>query len=137
LTADLLRPARCRPLSLTLVYGGMAMPRLTAEPCGVRMLADFRRRLKVGSRMLCVHNEYRPVLDGLVREVVKVQTNSFAWVGGDPKLEPGRKSWTDIPKARDFRVIDADTVEWRLFPGHPEKPHTLRLRFLAEDGATP
>ncbi len=94
----------------------------------MRTLADFRRRLTAGQKLLCIHNTLRPVLNGTVREVTQVQkTVGFWWVTETDK----RRSHTDYPKAANFTVIDDDTVEWKLFPGDPEKGHhTVRLKFI-------
>ncbi len=90
----------------------------------MKTLADFKRRIKVGTKLKCIHNTYRPVLDGTTREVVKVQTVGFYWTSGTDS----HKSHTEYPKAADFTVIDADTAEWKLWAG---ADHTVRLQFIA------
>lgn len=97
---------------------------MTATGTKPMTLAAFKRRIAVGTKLLCVHNSYRPQLNGIAREVVKVQTIGFYWVTEtDPK-----HSHTDYPKACDFTTIDEDTVEWKLWP---DSEHTLRLRLLS------
>lgn len=72
-------------------------------------LAALKRRMKVGAKLLCVENTKRPELNGRFREVVKVQTNSFAWVHDDDGGD--KRSWTDYPKATGLMWLDEHTFK--------------------------
>ena len=88
----------------------------------MKTLADIKRRLRVGGRLLCVENTYRPKLNGIERIICKVQTNGVFCHFGDEK-----RFWTPLPKAKDLTIIDDDTFQFWLFePGG----HYVRLRFL-------
>lgn len=81
---------------------------------------QWKKRIQVGTQLLCVSNTYRPDLDGQVRVVDKVQTNTVRCVGN---------SWTHWPKAADVTFLDEDTASWPLLPMDPDLGR-LTLRIL-------
>jgi hypothetical protein len=89
----------------------------------MKSLADFKRRISVGARLECVENTKVQHLAGTRRTVTKTQGNGFYWL----KDGDDRRSWTPYPAAKDFKVVDADTADLTLTPGH-----YVRLRFLQE-----
>lgn len=100
-------------------------------------LARFKRSIKVGTRLLCVQNTYRPELNGLERKVVKVQGNGFYWTG-DPKNT--RPSFTDYPPAKGCTWTADDTIRLPLNSQHfvelrilevPSEPRTLEEMMTA------
>jgi hypothetical protein len=91
-----------------------------------KSLAALKRRIRVGTKLLCVRNTYRPVLDGTERTVVKVQTVSFAWKQPDSD----KPSWTPYPKASGLTWIDDSTFRLDL---ELKEGHYVELRIL-EDG---
>jgi hypothetical protein len=95
------------------------------EEMTMKTLADFKRRVQVGTRLLCVANTYSPNVNGTVREVIEART-----VGFISKMDGCDRFSTKYPKANDFRVVDADTVEWKLFP---DDDGTVTLRFVGAD----
>lgn len=91
----------------------------------MKTLADFKRRVRVGCKLLCVENTYRPVLNGTVRTVTRCQTVGFKWrnAGAD------KDSHSAYPRATEFTVVDADTVRYKLWPN---MEYTVCLRFIEE-----
>jgi translation initiation factor 2B subunit (eIF-2B alpha/beta/delta family) len=63
-------------------------------------LSQFKKAIKVGSKVECILNVYKPELQNTVREVVKVQTNGYYALVND------KKSWLEYPKASDCIVKD-------------------------------
>ncbi len=45
----------------------------------MKTLAELKRRIQPGVKLLCVENTYRPELNGKTRVVCRVQTNAFTW----------------------------------------------------------
>jgi hypothetical protein len=77
-------------------------------------LTALKRRIRVGTRLRCMANTLRPILDGTVRTVVKAQGNGFFWTqDGDDK---GR-SWTPYPGAAGLTWVDDDTFRLALRDG--------------------
>lgn len=74
----------------------------------MKTLADFKRALRVGSKWEGFNHYYQSSLG--VREVSKVQSNSFAFKIVDDKGEE-RNSWCDFPKAKDIKFKEDGTVE--------------------------
>jgi len=88
-------------------------------------LAGLKRRMRVGTRLICVENSKRPELNGKRREVVKVQTNGFYWTTeGDT-----RRCWTEYPKANLVTWVDDDTFRLALDEGNV---FFVVMRFVAE-----
>lgn len=86
----------------------------------MRTLADFKRRLAVGTK---VHTTYHAAFAGRdekgqvyykdedkgIREVSIVQSNSFAFK--TPKSDGTfHDSWCAYPKAKEFKIVDENTV---------------------------
>lgn len=98
-------------------------------------LAEIKRHIQVGSKVLCVENTYRPELNGRERTIVKTQTNAFVWSDGVES-----RSWTRYPKASGVRSVDATTFDLNLEIRSGDEPftHYVRLRLLGhiadEDG---
>lgn len=71
----------------------------------MKNLADFKRRLKVGVELEATNTRYGYMG---IRKVSIVQNNSFAL----ETLKNGEiiNSWCEFPKAKDFEVIDENTV---------------------------
>ena len=82
----------------------------------MKTLADIKRRIAVGTRLKCVENTLRPVLNGTTREVKRVLTVAFTWSQeGEANL---RDSWTHYPKASGVKVVDANTFKFTLGGEH-------------------
>lgn len=92
----------------------------------MKTLADIKRRMRVGTRLLCIENTYRPKLNGSKRTVVRAGATVFYW--DDDRGAQG--SVMHYPTSRDVSILDADTFQLRLFP---ERDEYVRLRFLLED----
>lgn len=91
----------------------------------MKTLADFKRRLVVGTKLRVTFHMPRLVIRGNVgntviptpppeeRIVAKVQINSVAFDRqhvADKPPGPQRWSWLDYPKAKDFAVEDGKAV---------------------------
>lgn len=74
----------------------------------MKTLADFRRALKVGTRWEGFNHYYQSSFG--VREVSKVQSNSFAFKNTKDNGEVSN-SWSDFPKAKDIKFREDGTVE--------------------------
>jgi hypothetical protein len=74
----------------------------------VKTLADFKRALTVGSKWEGFNHYYQSSFG--VREVSKVQSNSFAFKTINSKGEE-TNSWSDFPKAKDIKFKEDGTVE--------------------------
>ena len=75
-------------------------------------LAALKRRIQVGTRLLCIENNKRPELSGKGREVIRCQGNAFVWrQDGD-----NRDSWTWYPKAHELKWLDKDTFQIQMTP---------------------
>lgn len=92
-----------------------------------KTLADVKRRTTVGTRLRCVENTIRPILNGTHRRIVQVQTNGFWWIDADA---PGQRSWTDYPKAALCTWLDDTTFQLGLDAKRPE--HYVRLAFVSQ-----
>jgi len=90
----------------------------------MKSVADMKRRLKVGGRLLCVENTYQTKLNGGIRTIVRVLGNQIVCDSDTVK-----HFWTRWPPAKDFTFIDADTFQFKL---DTKDPHTVTLRFLPE-----
>ena len=90
----------------------------------MQTLADLRRRIAVGMRLLCIENTYRPELNGRVREITRARASLFYW------KNPGdaQDSTTHLPKASELQWVDADTFRIDLFG---DRTHSVTLRFVA------
>ncbi len=74
----------------------------------MRTLADFKRALTLGSKWEAYNHYYKASLG--VREVSKVQSNSFAFKRVSDNGE-SVNSWCDFPKAKDIKFREDGTVE--------------------------
>lgn len=79
---------------------------------------EWKRRVVVGTQLLCVEQTYQPKLVGQTRTVNKVQT---VGIRCDPNF------WTRWPKAKDVTFIDDNTAKWPLWPDQPDKVVALRI----------
>lgn len=91
-------------------------------------LATLKRRIQVGTKLVCIQNTLRPVLDGEYREVIKVQTNGFWW--RTAIMAPGKRAWTDYPKAAGITWMDETTVRLSLGTTKDGREHFVELRFV-------
>lgn len=79
----------------------------------MKTLSDFKKRLKIGVLLETTHSHLGSFG---IRPVSIVQSNSFALTTtkyGDNEteiLDGPKNSWCQFPKAKDFEVIDQDTV---------------------------
>lgn len=89
-------------------------------------LAELKRRIKIGTRLLCVRNTLRPKLDGTTREVVRTLGVAFVWKEDGSTGE----SWTRYPKAFGLTWVDDDTFRLILFDSH-----YVEMKFLPESPA--
>lgn len=92
-------------------------------------MAAAKRRITVGTRLLCVEHTIRPELVGGTRLVLKAQGNSFCWKDADGG--ESTTGWTYWPKAARFAWVDADTFRIGVGPSEKEKG-TVTLRVLPE-----
>ena len=71
----------------------------------IKSIADFKRAMRIGTRWEALHeyinNNPTPPKNLGIREVGKVQSNSFAF-----KTESGALSWCDWPKKSEFSTED-------------------------------
>ena len=74
----------------------------------MKTLADFKRRLKVGEKLHTFNNLMGK--DMGIRELSIVQSNSFAFKTTKPSGEIVN-SWCYYPSAKNFSVIDDNTVQ--------------------------
>lgn len=80
--------------------------------------AGWKRRIGIGTRLLCVEQTHQPKLVGETRTVNKVQT---VGIRCDPNF------WTHWPKAQHVTMVDENTAKWPLWPDKPEKVVSLRI----------
>ncbi len=73
----------------------------------MKTLADFKRALKIGSMWEGFNHYYKTSLG--IREVSKVQSNSFAFKTIKEGVESN--SWANFPKAKDIQFKDDGTVD--------------------------
>lgn len=69
-------------------------------------LSDFKRRLKVGVELETIHAH---IGSFGTRKVSIVQSNSFA-LSTTRTTGEVVDSWCEYPKAKDFEIVDKDTV---------------------------
>lgn len=67
----------------------------------IQNLNQFKKACIVGTKVEVVLNAIKPELQGTKREIIKAQTNALQML-----LEDGRKTWLDIPKARECVIKD-------------------------------
>jgi hypothetical protein len=91
----------------------------------MKTLAGIKRRMTPGTRLTVLEQTKRPVLVDTVRTIVETTTGSLTFTSSNTGTEEYNQAW---PKARDVRIIDAETFEYDL--PHPSKGHIIRLRFL-------
>lgn len=94
----------------------------------MRTLADIRRRAVAGTRLEVIEQTKRPVLIGTVRTITRVTDTRWYFTTNAAGYDDGTELDQPWPKARDMRIIDADTFEYDL--PHPAKGHVIRIRFL-------
>jgi hypothetical protein len=92
----------------------------------MRTLADIKRRMTPGTQLKVVEQTRRPVLAGTVRTVVRASGSRLDFTTSATGEDVHSQAW---PKARDVRILDADTFEYDL--PYPGKGSVIRLRFLA------
>lgn len=72
----------------------------------IKNLSQFKKWLAKGKQIQFIENTIKPErANGQIREVDKVQTNSFT------TLIDGKDSWLDIPKATDMKFNDDGTID--------------------------
>jgi len=81
-----------------------------------------------GARLEVAGQTKRPVLVGTVRAVTKTTPSRWYFTTDAEGYDDGSELSQPWPKARDVRIIDADTFEYDL--PHPSRGHVIRLRFL-------
>lgn len=94
----------------------------------MKTLADIRRRATEGARLEVLEQTRRPALVGTVRTILGACSSScYDWTSSHTGDERYCTRW---PKARDTRILDADTFEYDL--PHPAKGHVIRMRFMSQ-----
>lgn len=78
----------------------------------------WKRRIGVGTKLLCVEQTHQPKLIGQMRVVNKV---GATYIRTDPNF------WTHWPKAQHVTMLDDDTAKWPIWPDQPEKVVALRI----------
>jgi hypothetical protein len=96
----------------------------------VRTLADIKRRATAGTRLEVIGQTKRPVLVGTKRTITRATGTHWYFTTDAEGYNDGTELDQPWPKARDTRIIDADTFEYDL--PHPGKGHVIRLRFLPD-----
>lgn len=96
----------------------------------MRTLADVKRRMAPGVQLEVLEQTRRPELIGTVRTIVSSSSSNLVFTSSNTGSDEYHQAW---PKARDVRILDADTYEIDLRgPGMTDV--TIRLRFIAADG---
>lgn len=72
----------------------------------MKTLADFKRRLTVGTQLETINANYGNMG---IRPVSIVQTNAFA-LKTTKKDGSTTDSWCDFPKAKNFEAVDKNTA---------------------------
>lgn len=73
----------------------------------MKTLADLKRAIRPGVRLLVVNHEYRPELTGTTRTVTDVQGNGYFYLSeGDSK-----RSWSGYAKASCYSFPEPDTYK--------------------------
>lgn len=98
----------------------------------MKSLADVKRRVAAGARLEVVEQTKRPVLVGTTRTVTRSTSARWYFTTDAEGFDDGTELDQPWPRARDTRIIDADTFEYDL--PHPAKGHVIRLRFLPDAG---
>ena len=82
------------------------------QPTGARLRA-FHGRVQPGTRLLCIANEYRPVVDGTIRLVKRNVGRRLAAVLED---DPGQElNWLEWPnRVKDVRALTDDVIVWHM-----------------------
>ena len=96
----------------------------------MKTLADIKRRATAGTRLEVVRQTKRPVLIGTTRTITRATGSHWYFTTDAEGYSDGTELDQPWPKARDARIIDADTFEYDL--PHPGKGHVIRLRFLLD-----
>lgn len=91
----------------------------------MKTLADVKRRAVPGTRLEVTEQTKRPALVGTMRTITRITATRWYFTT-DAEGFDGTELDQPWPKARDTRIIDADTFEYPLKPG----PGSIRLRFL-------
>jgi hypothetical protein len=94
----------------------------------MKTLADIKRRAVVGAQLEVVGQTKRPVLIGTKRAITRSTGTHWHFTTDAEGYNDGAELDQPWPKARDTRIIDADTFEYDLRNGH-----VIRLRFLPDD----
>lgn len=92
----------------------------------MKTLADIKRRAVSGTRLEVTEQTKRPALIGTTRTITQTTDNRWYFITDAEGFNDGTELDQPWPKARDTRIIDADTFEYPLKPG----PGRIRLRFL-------
>jgi hypothetical protein len=95
----------------------------------MRTLADIKRRATEGTRLEVVAQTKRPVLVGTVRTVTRSTPTYWYFTTDAEGYDDGTELSQPWPKARNARIIDANSFEYDL--PHPAKGCVIRLRFLS------
>lgn len=73
----------------------------------IKNLSQFKKWLQKGNKIQFVENTIKPEMaNGQIREVNKVQTNSFT------TLVNGKDSWLDFPKAKEIKFNEDQTIDF-------------------------
>jgi len=99
----------------------------------MKTLADIKRRIQPGVRLICVENTKRPELNGKERIITKVQTKAFVWIHADEDAKAAKGSWTNYAPARDVDILDENTFRMAIanWDGKTIDPTiTVTLRFI-------
>jgi hypothetical protein len=93
----------------------------------VKTLADIKRRATAGTQLEVVRQTKRPVLIGTKRTITRSTGTRWYFTTDAEGYNDGAELDQAWPKARDTRIIDADTFDYDLRNGH-----VIRLRFLSD-----
>lgn len=80
--------------------------------------AGWKRRIGIGTKLLCVEQTHRPELVGETRIVNKVMT---VGIRTDPDF------YTTWPKAQHVTMLDENTARWPIRQDTPDKIVALRI----------
>lgn len=87
--------------------------------------AAWKRRVEVGTELLCVEQDVQPRLVGATRVVTDIRSNGV-FCTAPPISDRFHTRW---PKASEVTMLDDDTARWPLF-NEPKPTSYITLRIV-------
>jgi hypothetical protein len=88
------------------------------EETTMNTVSDFKRAIVPGARVTLLNADWWPAMNGVTREVVRVQSAKFSLLTVNREGEVV-ESWADFPKASES-VVEGDTITFPRFSCRPE-----------------